>query len=201
MIVCITLTGRHRGGKAVARTTSCSAGVHDSNLRPHVPAPIRHLHRPLTALPFALFLAAACETTPAYQEGGARVQGIVYELRIAPVETARADSVTVTLSLTNTHGETVTLVASDACLAQLSVHRGGEWMEVEGAHRMCAQVLTRHEIPAGDTVRESWILATGPSGEGALPPGRYELRAQPNVREIDGEPVRFPQVERTLIIR
>jgi hypothetical protein len=166
-----------------------------------VPATIRRLHRFLAALPVTLVAIAACETTPAYQEGGARVHGVAYELGVTPLEAGGNDSVTVTLSLANTRDEAVTLTTSDACLAQLSVHRGGEWVEAEGARRMCAQVLTRHEIPAGDTVRESWVLATGPSGEGALPPGRYELRARPNVREMGGEPVRFPQVERTLIIR
>ena len=167
-----------------------------------MPVPIRALCRAVGLVPTVLLVAAVgCETTPAYQEGVARVHGIVYELGVTPAEAAADDGITVTLSLRNTYDEPATVVTADACLAQLSVHRGGEWVEARGADRVCAQVLTRHEIPAGDTVHESWVLAVGGGQEGALRPGRYELRAQPSVREIDGEPVRFPQVERTLIIR
>jgi len=96
---------------------------------------------------------------------------------------------TVVYQVTNHGPVDLTLVTPHSCLANIRFYRDREQVPVSGQYVGCLTVITQHELPVGETVKQEFQLhATSADASDASPlsAGNYQVKVRSEVVEIGG---------------
>jgi hypothetical protein len=116
------------------------------------------------------------------------------DFRLEPSAVRAGDSMTASLAINNSTGDTVRLVSRSSCVATLDVLVDEERVDMQGTGFGCFAVITTFLIPPGDSLTRSFGLVMWLREHRApwryiepLPPGVYRLRAAIKVELPDQE--------------
>jgi hypothetical protein len=135
-----------------------------------------------------------------------QLPGLKVELSVEPNEVAPGDPFTAHVHLTNTTSDTIKLVTSESCLANLEILQGDERMPFRGEWLGCLTVITTHTFAPGETKTRSWELraelhAKSTEEPTPAPKGSYVVRAKIGMDPDDMSSGRRPVVEAELRVK
>jgi hypothetical protein len=134
-------------------------------------------------------------------------EGLVATLQVTPARVAPGGEFTVRVGLTNGTADSARVTLSCPALAMLSL-RTPAGAEVDGTADLpagCLGVIATLRLAAG---RDTTVELRGRAAELTYPPlawrplarGTYTLGAAPTPIELNGRPVRLPEVTRRLVV-
>lgn len=133
----------------------------------------------LRSLTLTTALVAAC-ASPSGTGANADVDasqpsGVVVRVAASQPSIGPAESVRITVTVTNAGSERRVIEATSSCFTdyQLLDERGAV---VASSMQMCAAVMSRHELAPGGSFSEEHVWTRGERGMPQVPPGRYQLR-------------------------
>jgi hypothetical protein len=170
----------------------------------------RHLLSPLAILSLVLGCSGEPASSAAGPEGVlARVEagGLSATLEVTPERVAPGGEFSVRLALRNTTADSARLTLACPALAMFSV-RDARGTLVDGSGNLpsgCLGVIATLRLAAGrDTIVEARgravELTYPPLGQRSLGRGTYAVVAEPTPIELNGKPVRLPELRRPLVV-
>lgn len=142
------------------------------------------MERSIAGVTLCLLLAlAACATQPT-EPGEHGTDDLIFRLTLGSRTLHSGETLTARLSIVNVTNGAVELISGCGTLAYILVHRGGEYVALDGTVEGCRPMIGKFQIAPGDSLVNLHEIRPTIRGQGAAPRGTYTLRAQLHVQGI-----------------